>query len=229
MRRRTSEGQTLVEAALVMPLFVMLLVGIIVLGTGVFYQQELTNAAREAARYAAIHSATAVCPTTGDYDPASPPQSYPLVTTPGGCDRKAQGWPRMTARAREAVFGLPRPDVKVSACWSGYRKDSATGAIDAPPPGDYTSLGIGPISSVFVQCTIDGHDPTTDPGGIGCADGLPTTDHASSMSESVTTPIANTVTAYTCYVWRPPMAGFLLIPEQVTLRGVITEAIQRQQ
>lgn len=227
--RPANHGQALIEAALVMPLFIMVVFGIIVLGIGVFYQQQVTNAAREAARYAAIHSATAVCPTTGDYDPASPPQSYPLVTTPGGCDRKAQGWPRMTAHARSMVFGLPTTEVKVSACWSGYRKDSPTGAIDAPPPGDYTAIGIGVISSVFVQCSIDGQDPTTSVTAIGCADGLATTDQASSMSDSVTTPIANTVTAYACYVWRPPMAGFLLIPAEVTLRGVVTEPIQRQQ
>jgi hypothetical protein len=226
---QSRSGQTMVEAALVMPLFIMVLFGIIVLGIGVFYQQQLTNAAREAARYAAIHSATARCPTTGDYDPASPPQTYPLVTTPGGCDRKAAGWPYMTAHARELVFGLPADSVRISACWSGYRKDSETGAIDAPPPGDYTSLGIGVITSVFVQCHIDGVDPTSDPGSIGCRDGLPTTDQASSLSESIPTPVANTVTAYACYVWRPPLAGFLLIPETITLRGVVTEAIERQQ
>lgn len=222
-------GQTLVEAAVVMPWFLMMLFGVIVLGIGVFYQQQITNAAREAARYAAIHSATAVCPTTGDFDPASPPDTYPKVTMPGGCDRKAQGWPRMTAYARDAVFGLPKSQVKVSACWSGYRKDSPSGAIDSPPPGDYSSIGIGPVSSVFVQCTIGGRDPTTDPGDIACADGLPTVDQASSMSDSIATPIANTVTAYACYAWQPPLAGFLLIPESVTLRGVITEAMQRQQ
>jgi hypothetical protein len=199
------------------------------LGVGVFYQQQLTNAAREAARYAAIHSATAVCPTTGDYDPASPPSTYPLLTTPGGCDRKAQGWPKMTAQARNAVFGMPDAAVKVSACWSGYRKDSPAGARDAPPPGDYTALGIGVINSVFVQCTIDGADPTTDPSSIACSDGLPTVDQASSMSESFSVPIANTVTAYACYVWTPPLAGFLLIPDTITLRGVVTEAVQRQQ
>jgi hypothetical protein len=226
---RASNGQTLIEAALVMPLFIMLLFGIITLGIGVFYQQQITNAAREAARFASIHSATAVCPVTGDYDPASPPQTYPRVTTPGGCDRKAQGWPKMTAAARDAVFGMPRADLMVAACWSGYRKDTASGAIDAPPPGDYTAIGIGPITSVFVQCSIDGQDPTANPGAIGCANGLPTVDQASSMSDSVSNPIANTVTVYACYVWRPPMAGFLLIPTEVTLRGVITEAMQRQQ
>lgn len=220
-RRRHVEGQTMVELALVLPLFLMILFGIIILGIGVFYQQQLTNAAREAARFAAISSATAQCPVAGSEDPQSPPLTYPL---PGGCDRKADGWPKLTAHAREATFGLPKPAVHVSACWSGYQLG---GAMDAPPPGTYDT--IGPIASAFAQCQIDGQNPAINPGGIACGAGLPTTDEASSISEAVGRPVANTVTAYTCYEWNPPLAGFLLIPEQVVLRAVVTEAIQRQQ
>jgi Flp pilus assembly protein TadG len=214
----------MVELAIVMPWFLMVFFGIITLGIGVFYQQQITNAAREAARYAAIHSATAQCPVAGSLTPASPPLSYPL---PDGCDRKADGWPNMTAAARTAVFGLDRSDVKVSACWSGYHLNSALGPPDAPPPGTYDV--IGSISSVFVQCQIDGSDPTVDANAIAGADGLATTDQASNMSEAAGRPVANTVTAYACYAWSPPLAGFLLIPSQITLRGVVTEAIQRQQ
>ena len=220
--RSAARGQTMVELALVLPLLLMVLFGIIVLGIGVFYQQQIANAAREAARYAAIHSATAVCPTEGTLKPASPPLSYPAT----GCDTKAAGWPQMLPNARAATFGIPRQDVHLSACWSGYRRDSATGAIDAPPPGTYD---VGSINSVFVQCLIDGADPTADASTIGCRAGLPTTDQASAMSESKAVIVANTVTAYACYVWRPPLAGFLLIPGQLTLRATATEAIQRQQ
>jgi len=66
---RFARGQTLVEMALLMPIFLMVLLGIIVLGTGVFYQQQLANAAREAARFASVHSATSDCPTTSSIDP----------------------------------------------------------------------------------------------------------------------------------------------------------------
>ncbi len=48
----------------------------IVLGLGVFYQQELTNVAREAARYAAIHSATAQCPTVSNLVPGPSARTY---------------------------------------------------------------------------------------------------------------------------------------------------------
>jgi hypothetical protein len=221
-RNSRSEGQALVELALVLPLFLMVIIGIIAFGMGVFYQQQLTNAAREAARFAAIHSATALCPTEGSLQPASPPRTYPVT----GCDTKALGWPFMTADARAATFGLVRNEVKVSACWSGYR-DATSHAYDAAPPGTYAPIGT--VNSVFSQCRIDGADPTTDASAIRCLDGLPTTDEASALSESKDRIVANTVTAYACYVWRPPMAGFLLIPSEVTLRSVVTEAIQRQQ
>ena len=226
MQRRSRRGQTMVETALVLPLFLMVIFGIIIFGIGVFYQQQVTNAAREIARFAAVHSATARCPVTGSYDPASPPMSYPLGTPVGGCDRKIDRWPQATAAAREAVFGMDRSALNVALCWSGYRKDSATGAMDAPPPGHPL---LAPGTSVFAQCQIDGHDPTQTAASIGCTGTLSTTDQASSMSESPATPVANTVTAYACYTWQPPAAGFLLIPSTVTLRAVITEAIERQQ
>lgn len=234
MRRpfsRTRRGQTMVELALVLPLFVMVIVGIITLGIGVFYQQQLTNAAREAARFAAINSATAQCPTVPRL-PFDPLGTYKPLTYVR-CDRPEAGWPRMTAAGREAIFGMPASAVRIAACWSGYRSGGGSGDWDARPPGTYeisgTPVTVSPLENVFRQCLIGGVDPTTQSGSIGCSAGISTTDQASAISEATGRPVANTVTAYACYVWRPPMAGFLVIPETVTLRAVITEAIQRQQ
>lgn len=221
-----TRGQTMVEFALVLPLFVMLLVGIIVLGVGVFYQQQLTNAAREAARFASIHSATAQCPTVSKLAPASPPKTY------APCDTPTNSWPFMTDAGRNRIFGLPPTSVNVAACWSGYRLNQGgvpTGPYDAPPPNTYDVIGA--IDSGWAQCTIDGADPTTSPNDIGCNNALAATtvDQASDLSEGPGRIVANTVTAYACYLWSPPMAGFLLIPETVTLRAAITEPIERQQ
>jgi hypothetical protein len=55
-----------------------------------------------------------------------------------------------------------------------------------------------------------------------------TNDMASSMSASYEG-VSNEVTAFACYQWHPPLAGFLLIPETVTLRAVISESLQYQQ
>ena len=221
----------MVELALILPLFLMVLVGIISLGIGVFYQQQVTNAAREAARYAAIHSATAQCPTVPrlPYEPqgANKPLSYVR------CDRPEAGWPKMTASAREAVFGLTRSNLQISACWSGYRAGGGTGSWDAWVPGTYNftspAVVVSETENVFAQCTIGGQNPATGSDAIPCTSGLGTGDQGSAVSEAPGRPVGNTVTAYACYVWQPPMAGFLLLPDQVTLRAVVTEAIQRQQ
>src|SRR6266566_4373984 len=105
--RRPSEhrfdgrGQALVEFALVFPLFVLLLMAIITFGLYVFYNQQLQNAAREAARFAAVNSSTAQCPVVSRINPIGP-------LLPGGgpagpysrCDAPELGWPKMTAAAR---------------------------------------------------------------------------------------------------------------------------------
>jgi len=235
LRRQSGrQGQALVEFALVVPIFMLVLVGIIVLGIGVFYNQQLTNGAREAARFAATNSASAACPTVAQLNPIN---LFGYVTTDPNtghtaavnapisyvrCDVKP--WPRMTTFARTKVFGLNAANVNFSACWSGYR--TAT-QYDAKPPGTY---GSQVVSSTWAQCTIGGADPTTSPGSIGCANNLATADTASDVSDNNTDRVvANRVTVYACYVWAPPMAGFLLIPNSITFRAVISEPIQRQQ
>jgi hypothetical protein len=231
MPRSAQKGQTLVELALILPVFLMVLVGIMSLGIGVFYQQQVTNAAREAARYAAIHSATAQCPTVPrlPFDPqgANKPLTYVR------CDRPETGWPLMTGVARDAVFGMARNQLQVSACWSGYRSGGGAGSWDAWVPGTYNftspAVVVSETENRFAQCTIGGVDPTTASADIPCSSGLPTGDQGSAVSEADGRPVGNTVTAYACYTWQPPMAGFLLLPDTVTLRAVITEAVQRQQ
>lgn len=225
---RTFRGQTLVELALVLPLFTMLVAGILVLGVGVFYQQQITNAAREAARYASIHSATARCPTVSAYNPASPPETYDR------CDRPTEGWPKMTAAGREVVAGLNPSAILITACWSGYVQYGSTppDGIDAPPPGLYHIVPDQPpvqITSSWMPCWIDGVDPSASSESIDCAPGLARVDTASNASEGQGAIVANQVTVHACTVWSPPLAGFILIPDQVTLRAVVTEPIERQQ
>ncbi|MBA2263351.1 MAG: pilus assembly protein, partial [Chloroflexi bacterium] len=102
LMRRHAGGQTMVELALVAPLFFMVIFGIIILGIGVFYQQQVAHAAREAARFAVVNTGSAQCPTVSNLeaDPADRPDSY------WACDPPATRWPNMTAHARRSVFGL---------------------------------------------------------------------------------------------------------------------------
>ncbi len=236
--KRHNRGQALVELALILPLFLMILFGIIILGIGLFYQQQVTNAAREAARYAAIHTVTGQASVVGHLDPDSidgegdlgtyaPPDTYVRYFTPD--NRWQVGGEGMTPHARQRIFGFNAQRLQVAACWSGYRNNQ-TGSFDAPPPGQYTINSVDvTIDSTWDPCLIDGHDPTAEPNQIGCTSSLVTVDTASSMSEGPGVIIGNKVTAYACLEWNPPLAGFLLIPETVTLRGVISEPLQRQQ
>lgn len=218
-------GQTMVELALTAPLFFMVLFGIIILGTGVFYQQQISHAAREAARFAVVHSGSAQCPTVSNLeaDPAIRPTSY------WACDPPATRWPMMTGHTRASVFGLSRSAVHVSACWSGYwtlNSSGGWGAKDALP----RDLNPPYAANPFRQCTIGGVDPRLSAASLSCPAPITTAadDMASSFSSS-TSGTSNQVTAYACYVWQPPLAGFLLIPPTVTLRAVVTEALQYQQ
>jgi hypothetical protein len=219
----------MVELAMVLPMFFMVLLGIISLGIGVFYQQQVTNAAREAARYAAIHSATARCPVVGQWDPDPKPPTYDR------CDRPQEGWPDMTAAGRSAIFGLDAAGVRFTPCWSGYVKVGNTppNGIDYMPPGQYVVVPGEPVrdvtDSAWMPCQIGGVVPAESAESLSCAGGLSRNDTASSASEGQGRIVANQVTVYACTVWSPPLAGFLLIPEQVALRAVVTEPIERQQ
>lgn len=226
MRRRLLPhcvpAQTLVETALVLPLFVMVVAGILVLGLGLFYQQQVDNAAREAARYAAIHSATSDCPTSSwqPVNVAMVPEDVPVTSDPN-CD-PPPSWPLMTAHARELTFGLDPDELYLAACWSGY-VDPLTGAYDAGPTN-----GAGDANE-WQECTIGGVLPLTETGDLPCPP-PPTTeadDKASNLATS-TGRTANRVSVYTCYTWSPPLAGFLLIPDTVTFRAAISETLQHQ-
>ena len=67
-----SRGQALVEFALVIPIFLLLLFGLVDFGRVVFAQQAITQGAREGARMALVAAldptiSTAACPGTGTY------------------------------------------------------------------------------------------------------------------------------------------------------------------
>jgi hypothetical protein len=218
-RRRSSRGQALLEFALVFPFFMLILMSIIVLGLYVFYNQQLENAAREAARYAAVHSTGAQCPTVSWVNPGANGIKF-------RCDAQEDGWLQMRGAAQSKVWGMPGSAVSIVACWSGF--------VD--PSGNANAQPVTP--NVFTPCTINRIDPRTHADDIACpapatiqgttdlkADG---DDKSAALAYYNGTHFPTTVTVYACYRWTPPMSGFLFIPQTVTLRAVITEAMQRQ-
>jgi hypothetical protein len=70
--RNRSRGQALVETALILPVFLALLLGIVDMGRAVWATTSLASAAREAARFAIVHggNANTPCPV-GPWDPAT--------------------------------------------------------------------------------------------------------------------------------------------------------------
>jgi Flp pilus assembly protein TadG len=79
-----AQGQSLVEFALVLPVFLLLVFAILDVGRVVWANDSVTNAAREAARFAIAHggSRTTPCPvgppaSTARIPPASPSCPYP--------------------------------------------------------------------------------------------------------------------------------------------------------
>jgi hypothetical protein len=215
-------GQSLVEFALVLPLFVLVLSGIMTLGIGVFYQQQLTNAAREAARYAAIHSATSQCPTTSWKQPnlSRLPDDFDLNNY-FDCDPPGLQWPEMSAHARQKVFALDASQVTFAACWSGYWDDTPNG-------WDAGAVDMDGTANTFQSCTIDGVDPRTHTDNLACPAPAttPTDDQASNLA-AADAASANQVTVYACYRWRPPLLADL-IGSEITMRAAITEAMQHQ-
>lgn len=227
--RTTGRGQTLVEFALVLPLFTLLLGGILIFGVGVFYQQQLNNAAREGARFASIHSATSVCPTTSRLAPNWNRINDASFDTDNyyTCDPPDLGWPKMTAHARSHVFGIDRSQVFIAACWSGYWDES-------PEYYDAPAMREDGTPNQFRQCTIGGIDPRTETANLPCpppatvktADPDTTDDKASNLA-ATSALTANHVTVYACYEWAPPFIG-PFVGGTVKMQAVVTEAMQHQ-
>ena len=243
--RRTPRGQALVEFALVFPIFLLLLFAIVVFGLYMFYNQQLSNAAREAARYAAVHSVTSQCPTVSRLDPI-----LTLRPSDGSyfrCDAPENGWPNMTGAARSRIWGMAPGQVSITACWSGFV--DASNNYDALPTGGNT----------FTDCTMRALggspvvDPQQDPNQLPCPAttvGSATTpatadrdDKASSIavaagSTGADTHYPTTVTVYACFNWNPPLSGVgfavpwgtwsIGMPKTIPIRAVTTEALQRQ-
>ena len=101
--RRRSRGQALVEFALVVPFFLLLLFGIIEAGRFIFYYETLSNSTREGARYAIVNGANTIgCPS----GPPAPGTS--ACDTPGA---------NVVARVRQSAIGLPNA-ISVTPTWT---------------------------------------------------------------------------------------------------------------
>jgi TadE-like protein len=77
MRGTRDRGQTLVEFAIVIPIFLTLLMGVVDFGRVVWAQSSLASAAREAARFAIVHGGSGSNPC-----PVGPPANTAQIPLP---------------------------------------------------------------------------------------------------------------------------------------------------
>ncbi len=147
-------GQTLVEFALVLPVFVLVLFGVIDGGRLIYTNAALSQAAREGARLAATEAAyiglsgPGCVATPSDIGPSNPGAH---VCPPDVASFTAD----ITDAVNRMVVGLGRVDTVFISCNAG----AASG--DPPPAGDWTDTS----------------------GGNGCAEsGAPNTSHGDLIS-----------------------------------------------
>jgi hypothetical protein len=115
MRRRKgrrSGGQSLVEFALVLPIFMTLIFGILDLGRGVWALDIANHAAAEAARFAIVHGGAGANPC-----PVGPPAATANVPTASeACPYPSPSKQAIFDVARESAIGAGG-DVNVTACY----------------------------------------------------------------------------------------------------------------
>jgi hypothetical protein len=119
-RARSEHGQGLTEFAIVLPIFLMLVFSIMDLGRVVWALDDLANAAREGAHYAAIHgnSKFVTCPTGPS-----------LAGTPAvGCPTWTPDSKEPTRLATRAFLVAPGAGVSVTVCY--YSTTACSGNVD---------------------------------------------------------------------------------------------------
>ncbi len=110
MRRRRgirtgNRGQALVEFALVAPIFILLLMGIIELGRFILAYEAANNAVREGTRYAIVHGYYSIAPVGPG--PAAPDNSCPPAST---------STTPVSNVVQQNAYTLP-PATQILVCW----------------------------------------------------------------------------------------------------------------
>jgi hypothetical protein len=138
MKRRKGRGQSLVEFALVLPIFLTLIFGILDLGRGVWALDIANHAAAEAARFAIVHG--------GDPNTACPvgPPASPVPPASESCPYPSPSKQMIFDVAKDAAIGAGGP-VTVTACYGHV----CEGNVDQ---AGYTNARGTPVT---VQVTIE--------------------------------------------------------------------------
>jgi Flp pilus assembly protein TadG len=138
MKRRRQRGQSLVEFAIVLPVFMFLLMGIVDFGRVVWAQNSLAAAAREAARFAIVHGSEAACPV-------GPLPTDGSVTAPAASTSCPYPSPSKQA-IRDAALGFAAAGgtgIVVSVCYgSGCSGDTDASAATSNTRGTAVTVTV---------------------------------------------------------------------------------------
>src|SRR3990172_8700424 len=139
-RQRAARGQALVEFALIIPVFILLMVGIFDLGHVVWANNALSNATREGARFAIVHGGSESTPCPVGPAPASlvlPPASescpFPSPSKRAIKDTVAD-W--LIGLSQSATVSVCYGDV--TSCVGDVDEAGAANARGTPGPGTGT-------------------------------------------------------------------------------------------
>ncbi len=135
-------GQSLVEFALVLPVFLLMVFGIIDLGRVIWAYDNLANAAREGARYASVHggSELTVCQTGPNLDP---------TVYVSGCPAWTPDSKQPTRAATQGFLVAPGSNVVVHVCY--YTTNPCTNDTDEAS----ATNGRGEFVTVTVTSRVD--------------------------------------------------------------------------
>ena len=135
----SDDGQSMIEFALILPLFLLIVTGVFDVGRAVWQENTLAYAAREGTRYAIVHGSASDSPVW----PGNPPGT---------------GYEALKAVVRNAAPGVP--DITVVASWPQLKGGSACYDRNCPVAVEATAPFI-PIPSQYLlgnafQITLKG-------------------------------------------------------------------------
>lgn len=126
-RRRRRGGQGLVEFAVVLPLFLGMVIGMVDFGRAIWAGDSLAAAAREAARFAIVHggAASTACPV-------GPPGPDAVIPVAGPtCPHPSPSRQAIKDAAIQASLAGGR-DLVVTVCYGTPGSNPCSGDVDSP-------------------------------------------------------------------------------------------------
>jgi Flp pilus assembly protein TadG len=130
-------GQALVEFALVVPMFLLLLFVIIEGGRFILYYETLNNATREGARYAIVNGANTIgCP------------SGPPALGSSACDVSGNN---VITRVSSAAFGVLGSGVTVTPTWHDPADNGRGSTVTVTATYTYTTIIPVPLPPITVS------------------------------------------------------------------------------